>query len=75
MLKLRYYLHQCSIEGFSEPTGWDKAVVEFIGIAHHLLLVEDVICFEYGAGVRELAVPIVPLGDLPTLVKQLHILS
>ena len=31
------------------------------------------ICFEYGAGVRELAVPIVPLGDLPTLVKQLHI--
>ena len=73
LLKLRYYLHQRSVEGFSEPAGWDKAVVEFIGIAHKLLLVEDVIFFEYGVGVRELAVPIVPLGDLPTLVKQLHI--
>ena len=73
LLKLWHYLHQRSIEGFSEAAQWDKAVVEFIGIAHHLLLVEDVIYFEYGGSLRELAVPIVPLGDLPTLVKQLHI--
>ena len=73
LLKLRYYLNQLSIEGVTKPAEWDKSVVEFVSIAHKLCLIEEVICFKYGAGTRELAVPIVPLADLHLLVKQVHV--
>ena len=69
LLKLRYYLNQLSIEGVTEPAEWDKSVVEFVGTAHKLCPIEDIICFKYGAGTWELAVPIVPLTDLHLLVK------
>ena len=68
LLKLRYYLNQLSIEGVTEPAEWDKSVIEF-----KLRLIEDVICFEYGAGKGELAVPIVSFTDLRMLVKQVHV--
>ena len=52
--KLRYYLNQLSIKGVTKPAEWDTAVIEFVGIAHKLRLIEEVvICFEYGAGTRE----------------------
>ena len=48
-------------------------MVEFIGIAHKLRLIEEVICFEYGAGTRELANSHCTIADLRLLVKQVDV--
>ena len=59
--------------GITKPAEWNKSAIEFVVIAHKLRLIEDEICFNCGAGTRELAVPIVLLADLHLLVKQVHV--
>ena len=73
MLKFRYYLNQYLIEGRTDSTEWDNAVVEFVGNSHKLRMTGDVICFEFGNEPKPLTVSLHPIGDLLMLVKKLRV--